>query len=139
MRREFHNHALASCPPARNATEQPRTPVFRRVAVPFWLRPDLGRQKRSSRLVSSSCLGVEYTANAIEPAVRRAGCRYGLHRILTKLSYRATPGWREFGPSTFNGIAATLPREPMLFQRGVNGGIDIGADGQPNLRRDTWR
>ena len=29
-----------------------------------------GVSKRSSRLVSSSCLGVEYTANAIEPAVR---------------------------------------------------------------------
>ena len=30
---------------------------------------------------------------------------------LAKLSYR----WRKFGPSTFNGIAATLPCEPMHF------------------------
>jgi hypothetical protein len=52
-----------------------------------------------------------------------------------------TPVWpsRKFGPSTFNGIAATLPGEPMLFQGGVNGSLDIGADRQPNLGRDTWR
>ena len=72
--------------------------------------------KHSSRLVSNSCLGVEYTENTIEPAVRaRAGCRYGLYRTLTKAQLSCTPGWRKFGRSMFNGIATTLPGEPMLF------------------------
>jgi hypothetical protein len=71
--------------------------------------------KAQQQIGVDSCLGVEYTANAIEPAVRaRAGGRHDLQRILTKLSYRAPQAGRSSGLQRSTASPLRSPESPCF-------------------------